>query len=57
MSAALATSSVIAVDGVSGEMAIPALIFRLWIFPMMGKGLSGTVDLSSMFGAARIAHW
>lgn len=31
MSAACATSSVIAVDGVSGEMATPAFIFRSWM--------------------------
>ena len=40
MSAASAISSVIAADGVSGEMATPAFMLRLWMFSMRGRGLS-----------------
>ena len=40
MSAALATSSVIAVEGVSGEMATPTFIFRARILEINSKGLS-----------------
>jgi hypothetical protein len=41
MSAALATSSVMAVDGVSGDIATPAFMLRLWILSMSAIGLSG----------------
>lgn len=38
MSAAAATSSVIAVEGVSGEIATPAFIFLPWITAMRSRG-------------------
>lgn len=41
MSAAEPTVSVMAVEGVSGEMATPAFIPRLWIFSIRGRGLAG----------------
>jgi len=42
MSASAPISSVIAVEGVSGEMATPAFIFRLWIAWMMEIGSAET---------------
>jgi hypothetical protein len=38
MSAASPTSSVIAVDGVSGDIATPAFILRVWMASMRGSG-------------------
>lgn len=38
MSAASPTSSVIAVEGVSGEMATPAFILRSWMMLMREMG-------------------
>ena len=38
ISATAATSSVIAVEGVSGEMATPAFMFLLWIASMRASG-------------------
>ena len=45
MSAASATSSVIAVEGVSGEMATPAFILRSCMALMRDNGSAGLIDV------------
>lgn len=49
MSAACATSSVIAVEGVSGEIATPAFMFRAWMASMSERGSARELPLLCQF--------
>ena len=53
MSAASATASVTAVEGVSGEIATPAFIPRAWMWSMIGSGSSSALQREEEGGAAR----
>ena len=58
MSALSATSSVMAVEGVSGEIATPAFMLRAWIVSMRDRG-SAERSLSSwgFWGIKKLQYW